>query len=75
MQSERIQQFLRYIVEEALAGRGDALKEYTIALDVFDRDESFDPQTNSIVRVEASRLRGKLREYYGGSMAETIRFS
>ena len=65
MQSERIQKFLRFIVEEALAGRGDALKEYTIALDVFDRDESFDPQTNSIVRVEASRLRGKLREYYG----------
>ena len=62
-QSSRLQKFLRFIVEETLAGRADALKEYTIALDVFERDESFDPQTSSIVRVEASRLRGKLEKY------------
>ena len=64
-QSIRMQGFLRFIVEETLAGRGRDLKEYTIALDVFERDESFDPQTSSIVRVEASRLRSKLKEYYG----------
>ncbi len=63
-QSRRQQAFLRFVVEETLAGRADGLKEYSIALDVFDRDDSFDPQTNSIVRVEASRLRGKLRKYY-----------
>jgi len=62
-QSVRLQKFLRFIVEETLSGRGAALKEYTIALDVFDRDESFDPQTSSIVRVEASRLRAKLERY------------
>jgi len=62
-QSARLQKFLRFIVEETLSGRGAALKEYTIALDVFDRDESFDPQTSSIVRVEASRLRAKLERY------------
>ncbi len=63
-QSKRLQKFLRFIVEEALAGRADGLKEYTIALDVFERDESFDPQTSSIVCVEASRLRSKLKAYY-----------
>ena len=62
-QSGRLQKFLRFIVEETLAGRADALKEYTIALEVFGRDDSFDPQTSSIVRVEASRLRGKLEKY------------
>lgn len=62
-QSARLQRFLRFIVEETLSGRGAALKEYAIALDVFERDASFDPQTSSIVRVEASRLRAKLDRY------------
>ena len=62
-QSDRSQKFLRFVVEEALAGRAETLKEYTIALAVFERDESFDPQTSSIVRVEANRLRGKLKKY------------
>ena len=61
-QSDRLQKFLRFIVEETLAGRAKTLKEYTIALEVFERDDSFDPQTSSIVRVEASRLRGKLEK-------------
>ena len=62
-QSDRLQKFLRFVVEETLAGRASTLKEYTIALEVFERDESFDPQTSSIVRVEASRLRSKLEKY------------
>ncbi len=62
-QSDRLQKFLRFIVKETLAGRADALKEYTVALEVFERDDSFDPQTSSIVRVEASRLRAKLEKY------------
>lgn len=61
--SSRLQRFLRFVVTETLASREERLKEYTIALDVFERDDSFDPQTNSIVRVEASRLRGKLALY------------
>lgn len=62
-QSERLKRFLRYIVEETLAERGARLSEYSIGVDVFDRDVSFDPQVSSIVRVEASRLRGKLETY------------
>ncbi len=62
-QSERQKRFLRYIVEETLAERAARLSEYAIGVDVFDRGESFDPQTSSIVRVEASRLRGKLEKY------------
>jgi hypothetical protein len=46
--SERLRRFLAYVVEETLAGRGDKLKEYTIALAVFDRP-SFDPDVDSIV--------------------------
>ena len=63
-QSERMKAFLRFVVEETLEGRADRLKEYTIATEVFARDESFDPQTNTIVRVEAGRLRRRLERYH-----------
>ena len=65
--SERLKKFLSYTVSETLAGRDDRLKEYTIAIEAFDRDESFDPQTSNIVRVEAGRLRRRLEAYYNGS--------
>lgn len=65
-QSQRRRRFLEYIVGEALAGRGDRLKGYAIARDVFDRDEAFDPNIDPVVRVEAGRLRDRLREYYEG---------
>ena len=61
--SSRLKNFLSYLVAETLAGRSDQLKEYAIAIDVFDRDDNFDPQTSSIVRVEASRLRSKLEKF------------
>ena len=64
VQSERQQRFLKFIVTETLAGHTDRLKGYTIAIEVFDRDVSFDPAIDAIVRVEAARLRAKLREYY-----------
>jgi adenylate cyclase len=51
-------------VTEALAGRGSQLKGYTIALAVYGRNESFDPQVDPIVRVEAGRLRRALEHYY-----------
>ena len=62
----RLSRFLRHVVERALAGGADGLKEYTIGVEVFDRDAGYDPRTDSIVRVEAARLRTKLAEYYGG---------
>jgi TolB-like protein/Flp pilus assembly protein TadD len=58
--------FLRYVVEEALAGRADAIKEYSIGVEVFGRGPSFDPRISNIVRVEAQRLRSKLAKYYEG---------
>jgi TolB-like protein len=56
--------FLDFIVSETLAGRGDRLKGYVIAREVFDRPEDFDPAIDPIVRIEAGRIREKLREYY-----------
>lgn len=61
--SPRRQRFLEYIVKEALTGR--SVKGYDIALEVFDRPETFDSAADPVVRVEAGRLREKLREYYG----------
>ena len=63
-QSQRRQRFLEYIVNETLAGRGERLKGYNVALEVFDRPETFDPTVDPLVRIEAARLRDKLREYY-----------
>ncbi|HEY7840588.1 MAG TPA: hypothetical protein VIC61_03385, partial [Gammaproteobacteria bacterium] len=62
--AERQCRFLRYVVEQSLSGKTDRLKGYTIALEVFDRAADFDPNIDSIVRVEAGRLRSKLRDYY-----------
>jgi serine/threonine-protein kinase len=62
--SDRMCRFLRFVVERELAGRGRELKEYTLGTEVFDRDASYDPRIDPIVRVEARRLRSKLREYY-----------
>ena len=61
--SPRRQRFLEFIVSETLAGR--SVKGYDVALEVFGRPESFDPTVDPVVRVEAGRLREKLREYYG----------
>lgn len=55
---------LRYIVEKSLAASLDDLKEYTIALEVFDRTPDYDPKQESTVRVEASKLRARLERYY-----------
>lgn len=63
-QAGRSSAFLRYVVEETLAGRGDRIKGQSIAIDVFDRAPDFDAQTDPLVRVEASRLRRRLVEFY-----------
>lgn len=62
--SQRRTQLLRYLVEAALDGRGAEMKEYAIALDVFERPASFDPRTDSTIRAEVSRFRARLKEYY-----------
>jgi TolB-like protein len=62
--ADRMSSFLRYVVERALAGESDQVKEYAIGVEVFGRDERYDPRLDSIVRVEARRLRSKVDEYY-----------
>ncbi len=73
--SQRRREFLNFVVEEALAGRGSALKGFTIAQAVFGRDEGFDPKTDPVVRLEARRLRQDLDSYYvGPGAADPVRF-
>ncbi|MGA2850433.1 MAG: hypothetical protein ABSE46_15660 [Terracidiphilus sp.] len=62
--SNRLKRFLRFVVEATLEGRADCLKEYVIGTEVYDRKPPYEPSQDSIVRTEARRLRGKLKEYY-----------
>jgi TolB-like protein len=63
--------FLRYAVEETIAGRGHMVKEYVIGSEVFGRGESFDPRLDPIVRTEARKLRARLDKYYEGEAPGT----
>src|SRR6202161_575435 len=56
--------FLAYTVEEVLAGHAHLLKEYVIATEALERDASFDPRLDPIVRTEARKLRARLDKYY-----------
>jgi hypothetical protein len=62
--SARMERFLTLAVERTLLGHPEELKEYALGRDVFNRGDEYDPRADSIVRVEAQRLRRKLREYY-----------
>jgi TolB-like protein len=63
----QLRNFLRYIVEETLAQRGDQLKERNIAVHALMRSPDFDPRLDSVVRVMAGKLRRALECYYHGS--------
>src|SRR3954451_16640802 len=74
--SERKRRFLKYVVQEPLAGRADRIKACTIAVDVFDRDPSFDPLADPVVRIEAGRLRRCLEHcYLAEGAADRIRIT
>lgn len=60
----RAQQFLRFVVEEALAGRSGEIKESVVAVQVFGRASDFDSRSDSVVRAHATHVRKRLREYY-----------
>ena len=62
--SARLRDFLHFVVKTALQGNIDRPKEYVIGVDVFGRKETFDQRKDSIVRVQANRLRRKLKLYY-----------
>ncbi len=55
---------LSYLAEKSLAGTADELKEYSIGTDLFAKPESYSPQSDPSVRVQTSRLRSRLDEYY-----------
>ncbi len=61
---ERNRNFLRFVASKYFEGQEDAIKAYTIAVDVFGRPANFDPSTDPIVRIEATRLRAALTQYY-----------
>lgn len=61
---ERLGRFLRFVVEQTLGNREASLKQYTVGIEVFDKTEDFDPRIDPIVRVEARRLRARLKKYY-----------
>jgi tetratricopeptide (TPR) repeat protein len=62
--SERNSGFLRYVVTRTLEGRADEIKEIVVATELYGRSSDYDPKVDSIVRVEATRLRSKLQSYY-----------
>jgi TolB-like protein/tetratricopeptide (TPR) repeat protein len=68
----RMSRFLRFIVQETLDGKGAKLKEYSVGVEVFDRDKTYDPRTDPVVRGEARRLRTKLMEYYENEGKEDL---
>jgi tetratricopeptide (TPR) repeat protein len=67
--SPKMARLLRYLVEQKLAGRAEGCKEMVIAAEVYGKAADYDPSVDSLVRVEMSRLRGKLRAHYEGAGA------
>ena len=61
--SGRLSAFLDFIVRKTLAGSAGEIKEYAIGTEVFERPQTFDPRLDTIVRVQAGKLRGRLAEY------------
>jgi tetratricopeptide (TPR) repeat protein len=71
--SKRLRSLLRFTVTQTLQGNADTLKEYVIGTEVLKKPETYDPRSDSLVRVLASRLRAKLREYYrNGGMEDPL---
>jgi hypothetical protein len=68
--SESLCKLLRYLAKHAIDHPGVPIKEFQIATEVFGRSADFDPQLDSMVRVQAGRLRSKLTEYYNSDGSE-----
>jgi hypothetical protein len=65
-----LQKFLEYVASKAIEGLSHEIKEYTIGSEVFERTGAYDPKIDTTVRVQAHRLREKLKEYYEGEGAK-----
>ena len=68
--SPNLEKILTYLCKQYFLGRGNFVKEYSVATEALDRREDFDPKRDSIVRVEMHRLRRRLKEYYAARGAE-----
>jgi hypothetical protein len=68
--SESLCKLLRYLAKHAVEHPGSPIKEFQIATEVFGRSADFDPQLDSMVRVQAGRLRSKLAEFYNADGLE-----
>src|SRR5215471_10086176 len=64
VRNERICGFLRFVVEQKLAGKADQLKESIIGVEVFGRPPDYDVRQDSVVRTEAAKVRARLAQYY-----------
>lgn len=69
VRAPKLAHLLSYLCEKYFAGEANRIKEYSIGVEVFHRGASFDQDSDSIVRVEANRLRKRLAEYYAGEGA------
>src|SRR6202046_148959 len=63
--SHRSGQFLKYIVDQAIAGHCESLKERVIGMELFGRSPTYDTGEDAIVRVTASDVRKRLLQHYG----------
>src|SRR4051794_16275564 len=66
VRAPKLARFLSYLCEKLFSGKAAQIKEYSVGVEVFGRGEAFDQNMDSIVRVEANRLRKRLAEYYSG---------
>ena len=73
VKADRQARFLRFVVTAALQSPAPLVREFDIAREVYDRRADYDPRVDPIVRVEAARLRARLREYYEGSPPLRVR--
>ena len=70
--SERLSAFLKFVVEQTLDGHGDQLKEQVLATELYGKGTDFSTAADPIVRVDARRLRDKLREYYASAPCHEV---
>src|SRR5579871_1243795 len=72
VRAPKLAHLLAYLCDSLFAGKANQIKEYSIGLEVFHRGTSFDQDSDSIVRVEANRLRKRLAEYYASEGASHL---
>ena len=70
--SERLSRFLRFVVEQTLDGQAEGLKEQILACELYGKRTDFDAARDAVVRVDARRLRDKLREYYASASVQPV---